>query len=470
MALLVRPTFKENGKKEKLKNKYLYVVTDFSSDDRPAGTWLWYIGEDGCGYHSRKQGKARLIYPGKYWFYLSSEEVKSPMSTIKKEKCLGPIVVEKKKEQEIVLKPHFDIELITDDFDENKLTPYSFDNNRLADSKVEFVYELKSDTEGSNFKADEICFRIIKDGEELFKQEYTGEKDETSELLRPGKHRFEWDGYDNNGILDTTNFKEEGLVFEVLVKKGGEEKKKDFKICVERGDTIHSKIGKYFKMAGYTYSGSVPNETVDWIDLIINKARHKIEILVAIDFQNERNIEPTDSPNFDDLVIMSIEAIKRYWTRSIEIDGLFYRVETKVIRRDFDCVDVDLYVKKSSRFGRSHNTGIIDASFKYLKGYFAERGGKQSADKDFLETAAHEFGHYILEMFGGRKFSWKHKGTSSLGQRVLDDSPSYPMAGEIDLMYYYKGSRPWDFFTRLLVAEDDVKRMLALYSVDFDED
>jgi hypothetical protein len=52
---------------------------------------------------------------------------------------------------------------------------------------------------------------------------------------------------------------------------------------------------------------------------------------------------------------------------------------------------------------------------------------------------------------------------------VYTSSPTYPTTGEIELMYYYNGDQPTDFFSRVTAVEEDVKMLVWLGQVDFDE-
>lgn len=74
-------------------------------------------------------------------------------------------------------------------------------------------------------------------------------------------------------------------------------------------------------------------------------------------------------------------------------------------------IDVDLNIETGNKYARSHNSGIIDATFTYNKGFY--RGMNASADRDFMLVAAHEFGHSVLDCFGGSNLSWSHKGSTN---------------------------------------------------------
>jgi hypothetical protein len=128
-----------------------------------------------------------------------------------------------------------------------------------------------------------------------------------------------------------------------------------------------------------------------------------------------------------------------------------------------NAIDVDLHIEEDTDYTRSHNSGIIDASFIYNKGFF--RGTNSRTDRDFKLVAAHEFGHSVLEYFGSSDLSWTHKGsTNKLLQNVKPTTPGYPSAGEIDLMKYYDRNKnlasPSDRYTRSVADEKDVKRLL----------
>ena len=204
---------------------------------------------------------------------------------------------------------------------------------------------------------------------------------------------------------------------------------------------------------------------VPWIDARIDTKRLKIDIEVYADCQNAGGLE---SSEFERLKGLVLSGISKYWSRNrgIEIGGTAYFCTVSGVQRTEDSEDLDIYVEKSSDYARSHNSGIIDGSLKYNKGFF---GTKLGADLDFEETSAHEFGHAILEAYGGKALSWGHKGTVYANpvkfwefQDAKETAPTYPATGEIDLMKYYRGGKPSDFYQRVTAAEEDVLRLVWL--------
>jgi hypothetical protein len=92
----------------------------------------------------------------------------------------------------------------------------------------------------------------------------------------------------------------------------------------------------------------------------------------------------------------------------------------------------------------------------------------QDADIDFMNTAAHEFGHRILDSYGGWDYSWEHKGTSGKWIQQPNSGTSYPASGEIDLMKYAENRVPaHDEWDRSVASEQDVKGLLWLTRVEF---
>lgn len=132
--------------------------------------------------------------------------------------------------------------------------------------------------------------------------------------------------------------------------------------------------------------------------------------------------------------------------------------------RKNDSIDADLSIETSADYGRSFNVGIfgIDASFKYNQGAFKN---KTNADLNFKLVCAHEFGHSVLQYFGGESLSWSHKGsTKIIPQSVKSTTPGYPKTGQIDLMKYCDSNKASARFSRIIfdtrASEQDVKRLV----------
>jgi hypothetical protein len=115
----------------------------------------------------------------------------------------------------------------------------------------------------------------------------------------------------------------------------------------------------------------------------------------------------------------------------------------------------------------AYNVGWI----KYRSGWSYELAA--DADQAFSETSAHEIGHEILSAYGGDAYSYGHRGSSSVVSQktktVANGGVVYPPSGDIDLMKYYNGARPRNFYIRVKASEQDVKSLLWLARIQFNE-
>ncbi|GAB1269194.1 hypothetical protein NBRC116493_24470 [Aurantivibrio infirmus] len=145
------------------------------------------------------------------------------------------------------------------------------------------------------------------------------------------------------------------------------------------------------------------------------------------------------------------------------MDGDVFTASVAAFDRKTNSIDVDLKIEEGVEYGRSHNSGLVDATFIYNKGMYG--GMNSDADKDFMLVSAHEFGHSVLEYFGGADLSWSHKGsTHKIFQSVKPTTLGYPSSGEIDLMKYYDASKNAasypEIYRRTIADEVDVKRLI----------
>lgn len=236
---------------------------------------------------------------------------------------------------------------------------------------------------------------------------------------------------------------------------------------------IHSYIGT--PTTRYKISGSHKNRRPrkvpkvhanEWADSIVNLNTKNISVNVYIDFQ-QNSLTNTEYTKLKSLASLGIN---HFWSRTINLSSDSFNVTVTVKNRKSRSIDVDLYIETDKEYARSHNSGLIDASFKYNKG--AYRGMNSMADRDFMLVSAHEFGHSVLEYFGDSDLSWTHKdSTNKYLQNVKSSTPGYPSAGEIDLMKYYDGSKHLvtasDRYKRTRADEVDLKRLVWMSNLIF---
>jgi hypothetical protein len=191
-----------------------------------------------------------------------------------------------------------------------------------------------------------------------------------------------------------------------------------------------------------------------------------IKVIVNLNLK-QNSLSGTDHLRLTHLALVGL---RRYWSRTITVNGIAFPVDVIGIHNTNNAIGVDLYIEKGSKYVRSYNFAImrIDASFIYNEGYFTN---PSNADADFMQTSAHEFGHSVLTEFGGIGHSWTHEGSTSFFQSTKKSTPGYPASGEIDLMKYFDESKGPAGFHRVMAdsraSEFDVKCLLWMSTLIF---
>ena len=356
--------------------------------------------------------------------------------------------------------------------------------------KIHFTYDIIFED------AIELTLQIRERHKEIYKEIITEKK-----RLTKGLHYWQWDGFDNAGILDTSKIigKSLNLYITARSKRGGVVRK-----CLD------------FKLS---YS------EVNWVDVKINRPDKKIFITLRVDLKDggEKGLTCTQSSlqsitansysvggcpwdfipknrikairkppiksrtrSFEKLRDLVLEGIAYHWSRNklptsniatgVNITGQDYEVFVDAVNTTENAMNsVKLIFNTNSEWGRSGNPGAFARIF-YNVGYlkYSDGWGYQSqldADRDFEETSAHEIGHTILKSYGNTVYSWQHRGSSYFlpqDAKPTLDSDSwekikeqythidfytinkmsytfgeyYPSKGEIDLMKYYHTRNP----------------------------
>lgn len=302
----------------------------------------------------------------------------------------------------------------------------------------------------------------------------------------PGCHIWRWDGFDGLGVLDSRRLKSGSLYAEF---SGG-----------FQGITHTKYIPLHFSPARQ-----------NWLDVVVDRRSHTIGVDIRAQLLNGGQLGVNEtppegacaSPAFqslpadhparcasrcerpnDELQQLAAAGVARYWSGAITAaDGQHYQLNTRLTPSSSQAMaSVKLVYNTNRRWLRSSNPGRIRCLYslagnlvprriaynagwiEYKNGWYHQAG--TAADPAFQEAAAHELGHEILSAYGGGRYSYSHKGTStlltqstkSLGRGGLE----YPQTGPIDLMKYYQGARPKDFYQRVQASEDDLKSLLWL--------
>ena len=335
---------------------------------------------------------------------------------------------------------------------EQPLVPISAKIPNWKQSKINVEFTLAS--EDPAFITDSMELLILAKGNTLHTLT-------APQSVRAGRHKMTWDGYSSAGVMDTQELARIDQI-KIRVRQGGQTR--------EASMDIRNKPAQ-----------------VHWAAAKIDLAARTVVLDVYLYFQNGSGLPPAE---FNRLQALAIQGIGRYWSRTIHVGGIAYPVTTQAhhrARRDAEsniaAIGVDIKKNSDPQYSRSHNSGIVDATFFYNEGYHVEvakkrnvsdpqQMGKNAADSNFMHMAAHEFGHSVLMAAVGLNHSWGHKGsTSVLFQSTHSGTAGYPNAGEIDLMQYYDEKKnaiyPDDFYIRSTASAEDVKHLISLTQITF---
>ena len=369
-------------------------------------------------------------------------------------------------------------------------------NKTLTPLRVANFNELAS---GSSLNRDYISFEIkikntsatslivkISHGTRVIFQEAL-----SASMFIVGNHKWNWDGFNALGKFDSKMLKQSALIVELIAATTEQSKSKTLTIR-----------GKHAEQ--------------DWVDVKIDKNSRKVEIELRAEITDGGSNGVGESPpdevkaspvfnhyppsdirrrnhvrlkSFNDLKALLLAHFKIHWSRKISGPaGLEYDVVVNPVAiKDKAMDDISIEYNTNRDWLRSSNPGSVRGIYSLFGNFVPERiaynigwvkysngwgfVGSMSADKAFGETAAHELGHEILSAYGGDSYSYSHKGSSSVisqtTKKVANGGVVYPASGEIDIMKYYNGSRPTDFYSRVYASEQDVKSLLWLSRIQF---
>lgn len=301
--------------------------------------------------------------------------------------------------------------------------------------------------------------------------------------LKQGSHVIKWDGFSDEGVLDTANLLgslrfqvsvvgSDGSISVVSAKEVTTEKiepaakwvkavitntvsTKNIDVSININLVDGGEKGLSCSTYHYTTGGSptvgAPGEyhsgtVCDW-DKIPASAINPVNPVIK-----------SRTRSFDDLVNMVLKGMKIYWSRNgsrdngITVNNVNFTVNTlaenTTKKPPYSLDDMPLIYNTNGDWGRSGNPGGssyglgiakvvkgIDAIINmiqqttYSVGYLRYSSGRwgyetdKDADDEFTETSAHELGHEILQAFGGDIYSYQHKGSSYLTQETKPTTP-----------------------------------------------
>ncbi|WP_339490392.1 PAAR domain-containing protein [Pseudomonas sp. EL_65y_Pfl2_R95] len=309
--------------------------------------------------------------------------------------------------------------------------------------------------------ADRLTLEVL-DGSTLLFSETN-----TQALLPKGEHVWQWDGYSTDGVLDTRILKSPNLKIRLTATKGAQQQIEELPFA------------------------NSANESA-WVDTRIDRMAKTVEITVRPSF-SDGGVLGKDSTltakSFSQLQNLAKAGIELYWSRNdsraqgigaaIQTNqGPFKVTVTATVNAEPSAKNFPLISSVDTDFGRSTSFAMFKKIYHNQGFWRAANYPSKFADQDFEHTAAHEFGHLILNNYGDGglipDYSWSHKHTSTvLTQSPVENNPT-PTAGEVDVMHYHSNypqgpSGYEDFWQRSVASEQDVKGLIWLSRVHFND-
>ncbi|WP_252272425.1 PAAR domain-containing protein [Pseudomonas subflava] len=290
---------------------------------------------------------------------------------------------------------------------------------------------------------------------------------DTTKLLPTGEHPWQWDGYSLAGVLDTKVLKSAALKVRLTAVKGGLQQIVELPLANE-------------------------SEEVDWVDAQIDRNAKTVQVTVRPSFSDggikgqNNSLTPLAYPALE---AQAKKGIEHYWSRNgTRAQGIASGINTS--SGIYRCtVQADINAKPSAKDfpltenltvdgGRSTSLGGFRV-IHHNSGYWSlRRYPAFFPDEEFMHTAAHEFGHLILNEYGDGglipHYSWSHKDTSTVLTQNRKDNHYIPATGELDVMHYFTDypvgeAAHRDFWNRSTISEQDVKGLLWLTRVEFND-
>ena len=327
-----------------------------------------------------------------------------------------------------------------------------------------------------------------------------------NDYTKPGHYILFWNGFDGEGIYDSSIFDKKTFRARLTGTKGEKKKTAEVSFKTEyaevnwvdvRIDQNNKRIDTTLRVNlkdGGAEGLSCGSKTVRKSDYEEAAQRMGVQNPIEEDFTltfcdwykipqeviEEEQKEPIKerTKSFEELRDMAFEGINKHWSRhagniggGIQIGEDFYEVFVNAEQNEKGMVAPRIIYftnSENSNFNRSHNWFLSRKLFYkvgYVKGNIWKYIDENKALLDFQETSAHEIGHKLLEDYGGKTYSYKHKGSSTWGQSPLKGT-TYPTTGEIDLMKYVdEDFLPKDFYERVVLSKEDVIGILWLSKI-----
>lgn len=281
---------------------------------------------------------------------------------------------------------------------------------------------------------------------------------ESDDYTQIGEYYIHWDGFDNDGIYDSTRFNNKKLKAKITATKDGIHKHiiVDFATQYSQVEWTDVKIDKNAKRIDVTLRVNLTDGGENGLTCqTINENMYGMPARTVCDWNkipasviNPSNpIIKSRTKTFEDLKKIVFAGLERYWGRN----------KSNIVGNSVNIIDsYEVFINpvdttqnalnplpliyntnggwmRSGNPGGSYSDGNLDDNLlnalpdlgiiqrlSYNVGYIYEYHflktweyqNEASEIDDFEETAAHELGHEILQAYAGTVYSWQHKGSS----------------------------------------------------------
>jgi hypothetical protein len=397
--------------------------------------------------------------------------------------------------------------------EENRFFKFQY---TLEKSEIDIFYFNITDADGKviyNHDASikEIEIKRVRK-EKLFKPEsnpnrpFFNEKPQSDVLVptdhtKIGTYEIYWDGFDDNGIYDSTRFNGKTLKAKVTGTKNGKQKSAEIEFttkyhCVDWTDV---KIDRNTKRVDVTLRVNLQDGGSEGLNTWHNNRnngdpRNPIEFSdwdkISLEALNYYKMPPiTKRPRtYKDLETITLQGINQFWSRiatnigkgvKINSDNYEVYVDSKADEKGLSAPSIvyqtNVEESRSRNFELSRKLFFYEgylynsnwANFPSSKIFLTKGWEYRTADvQDYKMVSAHEIGHEILLTYGGHIYSKTHKGTSHWSMIIQSNNqnatyiPANPT--EIDLMKYYI-----DYYdvSRTVISEFDLLKVIWLTKI-----
>ncbi|WP_339699549.1 hypothetical protein [uncultured Marixanthomonas sp.] len=329
---------------------------------------------------------------------------------------------------------------------------------------------LKFEVEVKEHFIDQLKIEVMREGTVVYTKEFT-------QTLPVGSYTIPWDGFDNNGVYDSSGFVDGTFKIKATGYLSGKQR------------TVDS------EEITFEY------DEVEWVDVKIDKNNKQVDVTLRVNLKDggakglnrtgripQSDLVPNHSPittnirSFEDLEKLALEGINYHWGRNkghqiamyVEIKGERYEICMNAINTQENAMDdVDLIFNTNRKWMRSGNPGTVEGLISlignlisreavcYNGGYILHSDGwgyrnLANEDIEFKFTTAHEIDHTILKAYGNTTYSYGHKGSVNvIFQNRKSSAPKYETLKEIDIMPYYPTDPPLSLYGSYVASEKD---------------